>query len=142
MRNSEKLLIAGTVVGVLHHVDHVLRLDHSGWPFIVKVTPFTYSLVVYPIILVALLARSRPKLRAACTGMVCLFATFSHSYFETPLDQFTTWTHGSQSAGHVGEHGLLGIQSTVMGIVAVTITILLSTLFLAATIAFIKDSRR
>ncbi len=37
-------------LGLLHHADHVLRYDHNGWPFRPEVTPFTFSLLVYPII--------------------------------------------------------------------------------------------
>jgi hypothetical protein len=43
------LLVLGivvTVFGVLHHVDHAVRGNHSGWPFKEKVTPFTYSLLI------------------------------------------------------------------------------------------------
>ena len=37
-----------------HHLDHVLRGDHTGWPLTGQVTPFTFSLVVYPLILFGL----------------------------------------------------------------------------------------
>lgn len=47
MTQDEKALAAATCVGFLHHVDHVLRVDHSGWPFVSTVTPFTFSLIVY-----------------------------------------------------------------------------------------------
>lgn len=29
----EKLVLAIVPLGLLHHVDHVLRGDHAGWPF-------------------------------------------------------------------------------------------------------------
>ena len=48
------LLVVGigvTVFGVLHHMDHVVRGDHSGWPFREEVTPFTFSLLVYALLL-------------------------------------------------------------------------------------------
>src|SRR3712207_6240022 len=48
------LLVLGvivTVFGVLHHVDHVVRGNHSGWPFREAVTPFTLSLLVYALLL-------------------------------------------------------------------------------------------
>ncbi len=48
------LLIAGggvTFFGVLHHVDHVVRGNHSGWPFQDAVTPFTFSLLIYALLL-------------------------------------------------------------------------------------------
>ena len=48
------LLVLGvmvTVFGMLHHVDHVVRGNHSGWPFRETVTPFTFSLLVYALLL-------------------------------------------------------------------------------------------
>lgn len=40
-----------TVFAVLHHADHVIRGNHSGWPFVAEVTPFTFSLLIYALIL-------------------------------------------------------------------------------------------
>src|ERR671916_2904627 len=48
------LLVLGALVtlfGVLHHMDHVVRGNHSGWPFKEAVTPFTFSLLVYALLL-------------------------------------------------------------------------------------------
>jgi hypothetical protein len=52
---SEKLLLVAAALSVTHHVDHVLRADHSGWPFRQEVTPFSFSLLVYPLFLSVLL---------------------------------------------------------------------------------------
>ncbi|CAA9449301.1 MAG: hypothetical protein AVDCRST_MAG01-01-4397 [uncultured Rubrobacteraceae bacterium] len=60
---AEKVLLLAMAVSLVHHVDHVLRRDHSGWPFTPDVTPFTYSLVAYPVLIAVLLLRSRPWLR-------------------------------------------------------------------------------
>ncbi len=38
-RRSRVLLEITLVLGVLHLVDHVLRANHSGWPFIDEFTP-------------------------------------------------------------------------------------------------------
>ena len=49
-----RLLVAATgvgVFGVLHHVDHAVRGNHVGWPLVAEVTPFTFSLLVYPFLL-------------------------------------------------------------------------------------------
>jgi len=40
-----------TVFAFLHHVDHVVRGNHSGWPFVEEVTPFTFSLLIYALLL-------------------------------------------------------------------------------------------
>jgi hypothetical protein len=46
LSRSEKSLLLAAALATLHHVDHVLRVDHSGWPFLRQVTPFTFSLVI------------------------------------------------------------------------------------------------
>ncbi|MDS0282504.1 hypothetical protein [Haloarcula onubensis] len=48
------VMAVSTLLGVAHHVDHVVRGNHVGWPITSQVTPFTYSLVVYPLIAVGL----------------------------------------------------------------------------------------
>ncbi len=58
-RRSALLIGATIVVGLVHHTDHVLRVDHSGWPFRSDVNPFTFSLLAYPILLFALLGPAR-----------------------------------------------------------------------------------
>ena len=49
------------VLGLMHHADHVIRGNHSGWPFQAEVTPFTFSLLIYALILpgIYLTARGR-----------------------------------------------------------------------------------
>jgi hypothetical protein len=39
-----------TAFGLLHHVDHVVRGNHVGWPITPTVNPFTYSLAIYPLV--------------------------------------------------------------------------------------------
>jgi hypothetical protein len=62
---SRRLLLifasSATVFSLLHHVDHVARGNHSGWPFQAEVTPFTFSLLIYALILpgIYLTARGR-----------------------------------------------------------------------------------
>jgi hypothetical protein len=51
---GRSLIYLATVLSLGHHLDHVLRGDHTGWPLSDDVTPFTYSLAVYPLILLGL----------------------------------------------------------------------------------------
>ena len=54
VRSRNLILIPATVAtifSVLHHADHVIRGSHSGWPFQAEVTPFTFSLLIYALIL-------------------------------------------------------------------------------------------
>jgi hypothetical protein len=61
------LLVLGigvTVFGVLHHIDHVVRGNHSGWPFREEVTPFTFSLLVYALLLPGIYMNFRGRVAA------------------------------------------------------------------------------
>jgi hypothetical protein len=61
------LLILGigvTFFGILHHLDHVVRGNHSGWPFQDAVTPFTFSLLIYALLLPGLYLTWRGRLLA------------------------------------------------------------------------------
>ncbi|HEY0006643.1 MAG TPA: hypothetical protein VGB17_17810 [Pyrinomonadaceae bacterium] len=134
--------MSAAALAVIHHVDHVLRADHSGWPFLAQVTPFTFSLLVYPLFLSVLLIRSRPWYRVFGASLLFLFATLSHTFLETPMDQYQTWAHGSSFAGHIGEHNLLGYNSKVLGVCAMIVTALLSLSLLASLLSLIRDARR
>ncbi|WP_254272697.1 hypothetical protein [Haloarcula marina] len=48
------LVALSMVLGAAHHVDHVVRGNHVGWPITGQVNPFTYSLVVYPVVAIGL----------------------------------------------------------------------------------------
>src|SRR5512133_1331861 len=65
------MLLGVVALAVLHHRDHVLRADNSGWPFTPDVTPFTISLLVYPIfVLDFLLLRDRPWVRVGLIAVL------------------------------------------------------------------------
>ena len=69
---------SATVFSVLHHADHVVRGNHSGWPFQPEVTPFTFSLLIYALILPAIYLTARGRdvagyhLFVAVTGLALL----------------------------------------------------------------------
>ncbi|MCD6054311.1 MAG: hypothetical protein K0Q96_1503 [Rubrobacteraceae bacterium] len=44
------LIFLAMFMSLGHHIDHVIRGNHVGWPPTHRVTPFTYSLGVYPLI--------------------------------------------------------------------------------------------
>jgi hypothetical protein len=80
-RSRRWLLIfasSATVFSVLHHVDHVTRGNHSGWPFQAEVTPFTFSLLIYTLILPAIYLTAGGRdvagyhLFVAITGLILL----------------------------------------------------------------------
>ena len=47
-------MAVSTLLGLAHHVDHIVRGNHVGWPITGHVTPFTYSLAIYPLVAVGL----------------------------------------------------------------------------------------
>src|ERR1700738_963548 len=51
--------------GILHHADHVIRAHGApGLPFGPHVSPFTYSLVIYPLVLIGFVFALRGRLMA------------------------------------------------------------------------------
>lgn len=66
------LIVLSTVFGLGHHVDHVIRGNHIGWPVTAQVNPFTYSLVIYPVILVGLYLTLRNRVGARYWFVVAL----------------------------------------------------------------------
>src|SRR3712207_9360951 len=55
---------AVTIFGILHHLDHIVRGNHSGWPFQEAVTPFTFSLLIYALLLPGLYLTMQGRLMA------------------------------------------------------------------------------
>ena len=131
---AEKWALVATGIGLIHHVDHVLRFDHSGWPFLGSVNAFTYSLIIYPLIAILLLARGRRRLRLALSFLLFLLPTLAHIFIETPFMQYRTWSSRP-------DVNLLGVSSPVLGAVAVVITVLLSTVALLMFLAFLRRAR-
>ena len=56
--------ISVTIFGFFHHVDHVVRGNHSGWPFEEALTPFTFSLLIYALLLPGLYLTVKGRLMA------------------------------------------------------------------------------
>lgn len=132
-RRSLALLGVATIVGLIHHTDHVLRGDHSGWPFASQVTPFTFSLVVYPLLWLAYRYQARPKTSALLVTAVLALAQFSHIVFELPHDQYRTWATGIN---------LLHVHSPALGIFAAGLSVLLSLTLFATAVSFAADTKR
>jgi hypothetical protein len=76
------LFILTTIFSIGHHVDHIIRGNHVGWPLISEVTPFTYSLGFYPFIALGffqfLRGRTVPPLWAVLTGAGFFFVGLAH----------------------------------------------------------------
>ena len=123
------LLILGVVVtvfGLLHHVDHVIRGNHSGWPFQEAVTPFTFSLLIYALILPGLYATWRGRdvawyhLFVALVGLVLVFAVhFVGEGREAPINDIYQ-VYGSPASGLLALVILAGLlfSLTALAVVA------------------------
>jgi hypothetical protein len=135
LSTAEKWALVTTALGLLHHVDHVLRVNHSGWPFTADVNAFTYSLAVYPLIAVLLWARGKERFRVVLAFLLFLFPTLSHVLIETPVTQYRTWALRP-------DVNMLGVSSPVLGVAAVVITVSLSAAALVTFVAFLREARQ
>jgi hypothetical protein len=136
-KRSVFLMIAALAIGFVHHIDHVLRFDHSGWPFRPTVNPFTFSLLAYPIALFALFGPARffwVRWFILLLGMGSTL--WAHTAIETPGMQFARWAHNhTLEANQPGAHNLLGIQSGAFGILSLGVSMALNLLLLAGVLS-------
>jgi hypothetical protein len=140
---GEWMLLGVVALAVLHHLDHVLRADNSGWPFTPDLTPFTISLLVYPIfVLDFLLLRRRPWVRVGLVTILFVALQVTHAIVEPPADQYGTWANRISSVPHaLGQPNLLDIASPVLGALSVAVSSLLSVAVLAALVLLAREAR-
>jgi hypothetical protein len=138
------LLIATTVVGACHHVDHVLRVDHSGWPFLPQVTPFTFSLTAYPILAFALFGPARLFwLRWSLLFAGAGFTLFAHAMIESPAMQYAMWAYNRSLEPELWSvRNLCGVRSGPLGIAAVIVSMALNVLLVTTAIAMLANGLR
>ncbi|WP_152048303.1 hypothetical protein [Aureimonas psammosilenae] len=138
-RRTTVLLLTALGLAVLHHIDHALRVDHSGWPFRERVTPYTYSLAAYPILLFALMGPVRAFwLRWGLLAIATAFTIYAHTVIESPGTQFHMWLH-NQSIHDANLHNALNIRSAGMGAVSVTVGMALNLTVVLATLSMLRD---
>ena len=126
---------------LMHHADHVLRYDHSGWPFTPDVNAFTFSLVAYPMIATILCARSWPGYQAAASTIGFIIVVAAHTLIETPRDQYHTWAAGvSNSPQALGTSNLLDISSPTMGVAAVVVANVLHVAIALAALGYARKA--
>ena len=140
---GEWMLLGVVALAFLHHLDHVLRGDNSGWPFTADVTPFTISLLVYPIfVLDFLLLRDRPWVRVGLVAVLFVALQMTHAIVEPPAAQYGTWANGTSSVPHaLGQPNLLDTASPVLGALSVAISSLLSLAVLTALVLLTREAR-
>ena len=87
------LIYLAAFLSLGHHVDHIIRGNHVGWPLTDEVTPFTYSFGVYPLIIMGLYlyrsGRVGPGYWALLSGGGAIFLAVIHfgpNAIEPPSD--------------------------------------------------------
>jgi hypothetical protein len=144
----QKLVLVAIGLGLLHHADHVGRADHSSWPFRPEVGPFTFTLLIYPVLVLVLLAGGRHWLRVVGLGAVALFTLLAHTLIEPPQQIYGTWANNLSTPAPLYTvdpehmHNLLDVQSPLLGVLATILSTLLTALLLVAWAVAIRDARR
>ena len=102
-----------------HHIDHVIRGNHVGWPLTAEVNAFTYSLGVYPLILLGLYLYASGRVGEGYwallsgTGAIFLAAIhFGPTAVESPSDIINLY-----EVRIVGWMAFLWLGGFVMGLV-------------------------
>jgi hypothetical protein len=144
----QKLVLVAIVLGLLHHADHVGRADHSSWPFRPEVGPFTFTLLIYPVLVLVLLAGGRHWVRVVGLGVVALFTLLAHTLIEPPQQIYGTWANNLSTPASLYTvdpehmHNLLDVRSPLLGVLATILSTVLTALLLVAWAVAIRDARR
>jgi hypothetical protein len=144
----QKLVLVAIPLGLLHHADHVGRADHSSWPFRPEVGPFTFTLLIYPVLVLVLLAGGRHWVRVVGLGVVALFTLLAHTLIEPPQQIYGTWANNLSTPAPLYTvdpehmHNLLDVQSPLLGVLATILSTVLTALLLVAWAVAIRDARR
>jgi hypothetical protein len=92
------LLLIIVLFGVGHHIDHIIRGNHVGWPLTPEINAFTFSLLSYPFIALGLYLGWRDRAGIPYwTGLFFVsslligFVHFGPSAIEPPADIITVY---------------------------------------------------
>lgn len=113
------VVLIPTLLGMAHHIDHVIRGNHVGWPITAHVNPFTYSLAIYPLLAlgVVLTVTGRAGARywtgffALSTAMLAYFHV-SPWAIEPPQD--VIWPYANPLVGYVAFGIVLALIGSVL----------------------------
>jgi hypothetical protein len=143
----QKMVLVAIPLGLLHHADHVGRADHVSWPFRQDLGPFTFTLLVYPVLLAVLLTHRR-WLRVVGLGAVALVTLFAHTLIEPPQQIYGTWANNLSTPAPLYTvdpeymHNLFDVESPLLGGLATLLSVFLTGLLLVAWGVAIRDARR
>jgi len=74
-------VLVPTVLGAAHHIDHIIRGNHVGWPLTPHVNPFTYSLAIYPLLAISLYLTLTKRVEARYWAGFFAFSAGMLAYF-------------------------------------------------------------
>lgn len=75
------IVAVSTALGAAHHLDHLVRGNHVGWPASPEVNAFTYSLVIYPLVAIGLYLTMTDRPAIRYWTAVLAFSTVTLLYF-------------------------------------------------------------
>jgi len=108
-----------TLLGAAHHVDHIVRGNHVGWPLTPEVNPFTYSLAIYPLLAVSLYLSLTRRVEARYWAGFFAFSAGMLAYFhispwavEPPQDVMVPYS--APAAGYLAFAILLALIGSVV----------------------------
>ncbi len=108
-----------TMLGAAHHIDHIIRGNHVGWPLTPHVNPFTYSLAIYPLLAVSLYLTLTRRVEARYWAGFFAFSAGMLAYFhispwavEPPQDVMVPYAN--PVAGYVAFGILLALIASVV----------------------------
>jgi hypothetical protein len=143
----QKLVLIAIPLGLLHHADHVGRADHSAWPFRPEIGPFTFTLLIYPVLVLVFFAPRGHWVRVAGLGMVALFTLLAHTLIEPPQQIYGTWANNLSTPAPLYSvdpehmHNVFDAEWPVLGALATVLSIVLTALLVVAWAAAIRDAR-
>jgi hypothetical protein len=144
----QKLVLVVIPLGLLHHADHVGRADHSSWPFRPEVGPFTFTLLIYPVLVLVLFTPKGHWLRVVGLGLVAVFTLLAHTLIEPPQQIYRTWADNLSTPAPLYTvdpehmHNLFGIESPLLGVLATVVSTVLTVLLLLTWAVAIRDWRQ
>ncbi|MEF8814416.1 MAG: hypothetical protein V5A55_11440 [Halovenus sp.] len=74
-------VLVPTLLGAAHHIDHIIRGNHVGWPITPHVNPFTYSLAIYPLLAISLYLTLTKRVKARYWAGFFAFSAGMLAYF-------------------------------------------------------------
>jgi hypothetical protein len=108
-----------TLLGLAHHVDHIIRGNHVGWPVTPHVNPFTYSLAIYPLLAVGLYLTITDRAGARFwTGFFALSAAILAYFHISPWaiepPQDVIWPYANPVFGYLAFAIVLALIASVV----------------------------